>query len=417
LSSLQVTKTGDPLASLRIDASQRARSGPGWMGVLVVVVVVALLGAVGGYVWVQYGAPLFRIEVRTATAEVRVPGVTDSIHKAQGYIKSRHQAAIGAKVPGRILKLNVEEGQRVEKDEVLAELEHADIDASIEAMRAALEKARAEVHETEIMTEQDERDYRRTARLYESRGASGSEYERAESKLKGTRSRLMSQRAALDLAEANLHNMEQQRENLIVRSPFAGTVISKESEVGETIALGGMGANSASGRGSVVTLADLEHLEVEADVKEDFVNLVRPGQPATVAVDAVPGRLYTGRVRTIIPMGDRARGTIKVKVEVVDADERLFPEMAATVNFLNEPRETVANPEKQVFAPADAVQRDASGAFVWRVVHERVDRVAVQVGEPREGNVLIRSGLKGNEELVLNPPDSLKPDQPVRIAR
>src|SRR6185436_5483493 len=93
-----------------------------------------------------------------------------------------------------------------------------------------------------------------------------------------------------------------------------------------------------SGRGSAVTVADLEHLEVDCDVKEDYISRVVPEQAAEVAVDAVPGVRYQGRVRKIIPMGDRARATIKVKVEIVNVDTRLFPEMSATVYFL--PTET-----------------------------------------------------------------------------
>lgn len=90
---------------------------------------------------------------------------------------------------------------------------------------------------------------------------------------------------------------------MFIKAPFNGTVISKDAEVGESILPGGMG--EASGRGSAVTVADLEHLEVECDVKEDYISRVTPGQTAEVAVDAVPKFRYQGRVRKIIPMGDR----------------------------------------------------------------------------------------------------------------
>ena len=115
-------------------------------------------------------------------------------------------------------------------------------------------------------------------------------------------------------SHARFHEAEQQRQNLIVRAPFPGIVISKEAEEGESIMPGGMGA--ASGRGSVVTLADLLHLEVETDVKEDYVSRVKKDQPVSISVDAVPNRRFGGRVRTIIPMGDRAKGTVKVKVRL-----------------------------------------------------------------------------------------------------
>ncbi|HVJ85008.1 MAG TPA: efflux RND transporter periplasmic adaptor subunit, partial [Caulifigura sp.] len=143
--------------------------------------------------------------------------------------------------------------------------------------------------------------------------------------------------AAVALAEAKVQETEQFKENMIVRAPFDGTVISKDAEVGESILPGGMG--EASGRGSVVTIADLERLEVDCDVKEDYIGRVLSGSPAEVAVDAVPNRRYSAKVRKVIPMGDRARATIKVKVAITDADERLFPNMSAKVYFLPEPGE------------------------------------------------------------------------------
>src|SRR5690606_15789723 len=123
-------------------------------------------------------------------------------------------------------------------------------------------------------------------------------------------SRLTEAEAHLRESEARYREAEQQRQNLFIRAPFEGIVIFKEAEEGESIMPGGMGA--ASGRGAVVTLADLLHLEVEADVKENYVSRVKKGQLASVAVDAVPNHRFGGRVRTIIPMGDRAKGTVKV---------------------------------------------------------------------------------------------------------
>ena len=396
---------------------------------MIVLILSLALGA-GAYVWFVHAGDLLRPEVKTAAAEVRVPGVSDSVLAAQGYLKSRRQAAIGAKVAGRILKVYVEDGQRVGQGELLAELEHADTDASLqamgaslEAMRATVDRTKAELTEIETTLGQDERDYGRAERLFRSKSLSAAEYEQAQSKLTATRSRRNSLEAAVTLAEARLREAEarlreteEQRENMFIRAPFTGTVISKESEVGESIMPGGMGASS--GRGSVVILADLDDLEVETDVKEDYVSRITAGQSASIAVDAVPDRRYKGRVRTIIPMGDRARGTIKVKVAILDAGNRLFPEMAATVHFLSERgAEAASGPATpQVFAPAEAVKTDEQGSCVWQVTNERVHRVSVETGDTQGGRMLILRGLKGGEQLVLNPLGSLKDDMSVKVA-
>jgi multidrug efflux pump subunit AcrA (membrane-fusion protein) len=408
-----------------------------------------------GWAWLVYGEELRRPQVKVATAEVRAAGAEDSVLSAQGYLKSEKQAAIGAKLPGRVLKMYVREGQSVEKEDVLAELEHADVDQTLaamkasleamdatrEAMRLSLDKARADLAEVEATFQQDERDFFRSEQLFKSGQLTAAEYEQAESKRKVSRSRKDSMTAGLAVSDARLKEavarrleaqarygeIEQQRRYLFVRAPFKGIVISKQAEEGESIMPGGMG--EASGRGSVVTLADLLHLEVEADVKEDYVNRVKRDQPVTISVDAVPNRRFSGRVRTIIPMGDRAKGTVKVKVQL-DVDEvkevndpetetfTLFPEMAATVHFLSAGKAVKSGPViQQVTVPAAAVMSEGKEKFVWIVDDGRVNRVAVEAAEPREGRVLVRRGLKGGEKVVIDPPEKLQDKMRVKVSQ
>ncbi len=454
LSQLQISKPNDPLAGLRIDRSEpRGSRSSGVAKVLLSLFLAGLVAAVA-FVWTQYGEQLFRTEVRVVTVEARLPGVADAVLAAQGYLKSRTQAAIGAKVPGQVSKICVEEGDSVEEGRVLAELEHKDMDALLDAMKASLEamdasreamvasltKSKADLSEVESTLALDERDFERAEQLLRNKGISAAEYERAQSKVKATRDRRESLQAAVLLAEARLREAkarkaeseariretDEQRKNYLVVAPFAGTVISKEAEVGESIMPGGMGA--ASGRGSVVTLANLLDLEVETDVKEDYVSRVKKDQRVSVAVDGVPDRRFTGKVRTIIPMGDRARGTVKVKVQLEETEVKeandpvarrftLFPEMAATVHFMSEGKEpTGGQVETQVYAPADAIQKDDSGVFVWQVV-EKAKRVSVETGDSRDNRVLIQRGLKGGEQVVVRPPASLKEHTSVKVVQ
>jgi RND family efflux transporter MFP subunit len=181
---------------------------------------------------------------------------------------------------------------------------------------------------------------------------------------------------------------------------------------------GGMGASS--GRGSVITLANLDELEVDTDVKEDYLGQLHVGQPAQVAVDAVTDRRYKGRLRAIIPMGDRTRGIVKVKVSILDPDERLFPELSATVNFLPDHRDAAdadAAQEKGVFAPAAAIQGTGEDQYVWVLNENRVSKAAVKtIGEPRDGLVRVTGDLVGGEQAVTNPPPNLRPGAEVKLA-
>lgn len=416
-------KTDDALSRLRIrrDESPRRRSVFGRL--LRGVVWLAVVGALGAGGWwlgrsrgwiprisavdVLPTALQSRPEVRTERVVIEQGRSADALVVATGYLESRRQAKIGARAPGRIEVVNVEEGSRVAEDEVLAVLEHADLDASLAATRATRNRARAELAEQDVLIEQKQRALRRAEELQPSGSITEAEFDTAKFEYDSAVARKASLQAAIELAEARVREAEQLKENMFIRAPFDGTVISKDAEVGESIMPGGMG--EASGRGSVVTIADLEHLEVDCDVKEDYISRVESQQSVEVAVDAVPGRRYQGRVRKIIPMGDRARATVKVKVEILDADERLFPEMSATVYFLSDASSQAdESTEPRLFVPADSVVRNDAIEHVWVVDDdERIRLVPITAGTTRDGRTEILDGLDGSETVVVAPADSL----------
>ena len=354
-------------------------------------------------------------EYRIASVSVEKGRAADALVVATGYLESRQQARIGARATGRIEKVNVEEGSRVRTNEVLAVLEHADLDASILAVKASVARSRSELQELEVAIQRAKRDLERAEKSMASKSISAADYDNVRFQHEAAVARRASLEAALQLAEARVTEAEQLRENMFVRAPFDGTVISKDAELGESIMPGGMG--EASGRGSVVTIADLDHLEVDCDVKEDFISRVANGQLAEVAVDAVPDQRFRGRVRKIIPMGDRARATVKVRVEILDNDPRLFPDMSSTVYFLPaEPadgKEDSAaegrNDQPRVFCPAEAIVSTETESYVWLVTSEdRTQKKIVQAGESRDGRTEIISGLSGGEKVILAPRPDLK---------
>jgi RND family efflux transporter MFP subunit len=357
-----------------------------------------------------------RLEVRVATVSVQTGRAADATVVATGYLESRRQAMIGARAPGRIEVLNVEEGSRVKKGEVLAALEHADLDAALAATKAELSRTQAEIAEQHVEIDRTRREYERAVKVQPTRAMTEAEFDQAKFQHQAAVARLESLKAAVGLAAARVREAEQVKENMFVRAPFDGTVISKDAEVGESILPGGMG--ESSGRGSVVTIADLERLEVDCDVKEDYIGRIVVGRPAEVAVDAVPNRRYKGRVRKIIPMGDRARATIKVKVEILDAEERLFPEMSGTVYFLPDETEMPAvAAERRIFCPTDAVVESDERSHVWTVDDEdRIQRVDVKIGGTNDGRTEILDGLEGGERVVVDPPTEFRERQLVKVA-
>ena len=386
----------------------------------------------GVLVWFQLGGPMRqwlevpeairpRTEVRVATVIVETGRSADALVVATGYLESRRQAKIGARAPGRIESVNVEEGSKVTRNEVMAVLEHADLVASLEAMRATLARAKSELAEQEVEITRTATELARAEKLFARKSISDTDYDKVRFEHQAAVARKDSLNAAIELASARVREAEQLKENMFIRAPFDGTVIKKDAEVGESILPGGMG--DASGRGSVVTIADLVHLEVDCDVKEDYIARVQVGQSAEVAVDAVPDHRYQGRVRKVIPMGDRARATIKVKVAILDVDERLFPEMSSTVYFLPagaSGAEAVSAPptnEKRMFVRSAALVKDETGAYVWVVGDkDRLARVPVVTGTELDGRTEITKGLSGGERTVIDPPPGLRPEQLVKVS-
>jgi RND family efflux transporter MFP subunit len=418
-----VEKPRDPLATLRISRSQPApptgKRHRWFKRLLLLVLFVAVVGGVvAGIVSGSLERlPMFerRLEVRAAAVSVQTGRAADATVVATGYLESRRQAKIGARAPGRIEQVNVEEGSRVKKGEILAYLEHADMDAALAATKAEAARTRAELVEQQVTVDRTKREFDRAEKLRPSNTLTEAEYDEAKFGYEGAIAKIESLKAAIELAEARVGEAEQLKENMFVRAPFDGTVISKDAEVGESILPGGMG--ESSGRGSVITIADLERLEVDCDVKEDYISRVVTGRSAEVAVDAVPGHRYKGRVRKIIPMGDRARATIKVKVEILDADERLFPDMSGTVYFL--PDETEAKPvtaERRVFCPTDAIVASDTDSHVWIIGDdERVRYTEITVGKANDSRTEVVSGLSGGERVVVKPPTELHERQLVRV--
>ena len=132
-------------------------------------------------------------------------------------------------------------------------------------------------------------------------------------------------RKRLALAERNL-------DDTVVRAPFAGVVTVKAAQEGEMVSpVSGGGGFTRTGIGTIV---DMDSLEVEVDVSENFINRVRAGQDVIVKLNAYPDWEMSAHVIAIIPTADRAKATVKVRIGFDEKDARILPEMGVRVSFL-----------------------------------------------------------------------------------
>ncbi len=321
--------------------------------------------------------------VVTATAVTSTRGEIGPLPvlSGSGYIVTGERyVSIGTRIAGRIDRYFVEEGDHVEAGDILVKLDDRDYRAVVTRTEASLEVARANA-------ELAQAEYKRGLALRRRSVVSEQEIDVLRTKAEVASATVKQIEAELDQARVNLDYTE-------LRAPTDGVVLAKIKEVGEIAVPGGF-----EGSGDLVRIANLEDLRAELDVNESDLDRVDMGQAAEVVADAYPDRSYAARVVKLYPQVDRQKGTLKVEVRVLEPDDKLLPDMSVRVSFLDEVTAAEAN-ETVVLVPAAALQRDNAGSFVWRVVEDKVQRVAVDTGGNSGDRVIVTSGLEGGEAVV-----------------
>ena len=350
----------------------------------------------------------------TAVVQAMTTGEAEKLLSAKGYLKSRNQTDVGVKVPGRMEQILVEEGSHVRKGDLLAVLEHTDIDAQIASGRAAIAagQGRPPGGRGRPRREGPQAEADREARRAE-HGLGRGDASRSSPPSTRPRPTSSASRPRSSSSSRRVKQTEVMLENMFIRAPFDGTVVKKDAEVGEMITGSGI-----IGRAKIVTLANLGRMDVETDVTESLLARLAIGQPAEISVSAVPTKRYRGRLRQIIPISDRARGTVKVMVEFLEPDEHLFPELVATVHFL--PDKALKSPDagkSYLFVPKSAIVEEGGHSFAYRVESGKsVKKVPVEMVVTNDDLARVESGLKAGDTVVLNPPQSLKDGEAVKVA-
>lgn len=386
------------LSSLRIDRKSEFRAPRKWwrwvlgLSVIPILVIVYLL-------IMRQVSPGLAVQVGTAT--VLSGTQAQALLTASGYVVAQRQAAVSSKATGRLEYIGVVEGDKVKEGQIIARLENSDIAAELERTKANLALAKAESTEVALF-------YNRQKKLYQDKLISNSEFETAEARYQKAIAGVESNRAEVKAAEVAF-------ENTLIRAPFNGTVLTKSAEIGEMVA---PFAAASSSRGAVVTIADMNSLEVEADVAEANIERVKAGQPCEITLDAYPDTRYPGKVAKIVPTADRARATVLVKIAFLKRDQRVLPEMSAKVNFLPETAQvSLENQAVMVAVPNSAVTNRNGVKMVFILEGNTAKSVPVVTGRVLGDLTEIKEGIKPGDRVVLTPPGSLASGVKVKISQ
>ncbi|MGO9269835.1 MAG: efflux RND transporter periplasmic adaptor subunit [Terriglobia bacterium] len=439
------------LKNLQIDRTGKRDPQPSKWATRWIIAGVALFLLLGtarlAYNKLSAAAEVETVRVQAASTGAGAAGQAVVLN-ATGYIVAHHEIEVASKVVGRVESIGVEKGDHVEAGQVLVRLEDDEYQAQLEQAKGNLASLQARLLENEHGSRPEEiavakanlnqakanlDDAKvtldRTKELAGQGVMSHQQLDDAQSKYDDAAARVVSLdrtfelvrlgprqeeidslRGQVEQAKGAVAYAQNQLDNTIIRAPVNGTILERAVEKGEFVTNGFVGDKGA--KGYVVTLADLNDLQVELDINQNDFARLHMGQKGVVTTDAYPDRKYDGVIAEISPKADRQKATVQVKVKVLHPDDYLRPEMNASVSFLADEQSAAAGGAAKplIVVPASAVKEN--GVFV--VLENRAVRRPVKTGPTNSRGVEIDQGLIGGEDLIVNPPAGLKDGDRVR---
>jgi len=352
------------------------------------------------------------VQVEAANVTQVYPSQTFTLLNASGYVVAQRKAAVASKVTGRLISMTVEEGSRVKKGEIIARLENDDVialrdqaDANLSAVRYNLEQSKAELNDATVS-------FNRNKELVRQGYISKAENDVSEARYNKAVAAVAAAEAAIKANAAGLQNAKVSLEYTLIRAPFDAVVLTKNADVGDIVSPLSASANA---KAAVVTIADMDSLQVEVDVSESNLQQVKIGQPCEIQLDAFPDSRFRGMVHMIVPTADRTKATVMVKVRFMDKDNRILPEMSAKVAFLSrEVREDEKKP-RTALNPAAIMERNGNKS-VYLIKENRVVETVVTLGEKLGDTVEVLSGVKAGDRVVLKPLEKMRNGSRIKIA-
>jgi RND family efflux transporter MFP subunit len=337
------------LEQLRIDRSgthsgpEPRRSVPIWVVYALILVIVA---GIGSWFFLRPHAPDGTAAASSAADGANSSSATDATSTpvngpagstaldASGYVVAQRQATVSAKALGRVVDLRIEDGQRVHQGEIVARLDDTNTLAGLMAAKAQLAQTEASLEASKVAVADAGPIFDRNQKQRAAGVISAQDFDADKATYNAVQQDLNVKQSMVAVAQADVQVAQRNEDDMTVRAPFDGVITVKVAQQGEIVSP--MSAGGGFARTGIGTIVDMDSLEVEVDVSENFINRVHVGQPTTVRLNAYPDWSIPGSVKAIIPTADRSKATVKVRVGFKEKDPRILPEMGARVSFLNE---------------------------------------------------------------------------------
>ena len=300
---------------------------------------------------------------------------------------------IYARTNGYLRKWYADIGTRVHRGQILAEIETPELDQQVEQAQSDLATARANQEIAQITAE-------RWEKLLAKNAVSRQESDQATSDFSARQS-------ALSSAQANLRRLEQLQGFEKIYAPFDGVITARNVDIGSLIQAG----DSSSPRAELFHMASTDKLRLFVPVPEVYASAVRSGDRIVVTSDAAPNQKFTGTIVRNSDSIDIANRTLNVEVDVLNSDHKLLPGQYAFVHLPIPPSNS------SMTLPSNTLLFRAEGLRVGVVRHGRVELAPVEIGHDYGAKVEITAGLTPQDQVILNPSDSLAQGEPVQIEK
>lgn len=393
----------DLLHQLRIDRSEPERGSHGRAWLIGIAIAILLIAAAAGGWWFLRGAQAVEVETVVAAAPPTSGGASLAVLQATGYVTARREATVSAQITGTLTQVLIEEGERVEKGQIIALLDDTAQKAMLAQAQAGVRASRAQLVQIQAQLAQSQRDVKRAEELVSRHLVSQQAVEVARTQVATQLAQVDAQRKQVEVAQAGVDGAQVQLDYCTVRAPFSGVVIAKAAQVGEIISP--LSAGGGFTRTGVGTIVDMDSLEIEVDVNEAYINRVVANQPIEAVLDAYPDWKIPGHVIAIIPTADRGKATVKVRVAFDQKDGRIVPDMGVRVSFLEDKRSADAKPApppKGVLVPGDAIVQRDGRSVVFVVESDKARQRAVTPGQTYAEQRLVE-GISIGAQVVRSP--------------
>lgn len=365
--------------------------------------------AIGAFVALRGGGTA---QVESGIVASAYPAQAITALNATGRVTAQRKAAVSTKATGRLEFLGVQEGSIVKAGDILARIENKDVTATQDQARAGVRAAKANLEQGLAEMRDAQSNLTRSEDLSKKNFISGATLDTAKARYDKAKAAVASLNGAIGVAEANLRATAVSVEQTLIRAPFDGVVLTKNANVGDIIT---PFSSAADSKGAVVNMADMSTLEVEADVSETSISKISVGQPVQIQLDAFPDLRIPGKVSRTVPTVDRSKATLLVKIEFVERDPRVLPDMSAKVSFLT--RALTEAEKKPVTAVQTAAVTKRDGKDVVFLIEENIAKQTAVTVAGKIGDLVQVTGVKPGDKVVITPNEKLKDGAAVAIVK